>query len=30
MSLVSSFGVDFGGELYVMSGNSILKVAQGT
>jgi len=30
MSLVTSFGVDFGGELYVMSGNSILKVAQGT
>jgi len=30
MSLVSSFGVDFGGELYVMSGNSILKVAQGS
>ena len=30
MSSVTSFGVDFAGELYVMSGNSILKVAQGT
>jgi glucose/arabinose dehydrogenase len=29
-NLVSSFGVDFAGELYVISGNSILKVAQGT
>jgi glucose/arabinose dehydrogenase len=28
-NLVSSFGVDFAGELYVISGNSILKVAQG-
>jgi glucose/arabinose dehydrogenase len=30
MSTVTSFGVDIAGELYVMSGNSILKVAQGT
>jgi glucose/arabinose dehydrogenase len=30
MSSVTSFGVDFAGELYVMSGNSILKVAQGS
>jgi glucose/arabinose dehydrogenase len=30
MSAVSSFGVDFAGELYVISGNNILKVAQGT
>jgi glucose/arabinose dehydrogenase len=30
MSNVTSFGVDFAGELYVMAGNSILKVAQGT
>jgi glucose/arabinose dehydrogenase len=29
-SLVTSFGVDAAGELYVMSGNTILKVAQGT
>jgi glucose/arabinose dehydrogenase len=30
MTSVASFGVDFAGELYVMSGNSVLKVAQGT
>jgi len=30
MSLVTSFGVDAAGELYVLSGNSILKVAQGS
>ncbi|MEA2766760.1 MAG: hypothetical protein QOK07_3164 [Gemmatimonadaceae bacterium] len=30
MSSVASFGVDIAGELYVMSGNSVLKVAQGT
>jgi hypothetical protein len=30
MGLVTSFGVDFAGELYVLSGNSILKVAQGS
>ena len=30
MSSVASFGVDIAGELYVMSGNSILKVAEGT
>jgi glucose/arabinose dehydrogenase len=30
MSSVTSFGVDFAGELYVMSGNTIQKVAQGT
>jgi len=30
MNAVTSFGVDFAGELYVMSGNSILKVAQGS
>lgn len=30
MNAVSSFGVDFAGELYVISGNNILKVAQGT
>src|ERR1700687_1332660 len=30
MGSVTSFGVDIGGELYVLSGNSILKVAQGT
>ena len=32
MGLVTSFGVDFAGELYVLTGNtnSILKVAQGT
>lgn len=30
MSSVTSFGVDFPGELYVMSGNTIQKVAQGT
>jgi glucose/arabinose dehydrogenase len=29
MSNVSSFGVDAAGELYIMSGNTILKVAQG-
>jgi glucose/arabinose dehydrogenase len=29
MSSVTSFGVDIAGELYVMSGNSILKIAQG-
>jgi glucose/arabinose dehydrogenase len=28
-SSVTSFGADFGGELYMMSGNSILKLAQG-
>jgi hypothetical protein len=28
-NLVTSFGVDFAGELYVISGNSIMKVAQG-
>ncbi len=27
---VPSFGIDFAGELYVISGNSILKVAAGT
>ena len=27
---VTSFGVDFAGELYVLSGNSVLKVAQGS
>lgn len=30
MGLVTSFGVDLAGELYVLSGNSILKVAQGS
>ncbi len=30
MSSVTSFGVDAAGELYVLSGNSILKVAQGS
>ena len=30
MSGVTSFGVDAAGELYVMSGNSILKVAEGS
>jgi hypothetical protein len=30
MSSVASFGVDLAGELYVMSGNTVLKVAQGT
>jgi glucose/arabinose dehydrogenase len=30
MSSVASFGVDIAGELYVVSGNSILKIAQGT
>jgi glucose/arabinose dehydrogenase len=30
LSAVASFGVDFAGELYVMSGNSVLKVAQGS
>jgi hypothetical protein len=30
MSSVTSFGVDFAGELYVMTGNSIQKVAAGT
>jgi glucose/arabinose dehydrogenase len=30
MSSVTSFGVDAAGELYVISGNSILKVAQGS
>ncbi len=30
MSLVTSFGVDAAGELYVFSGNSILKIAQGS
>jgi glucose/arabinose dehydrogenase len=30
MSQVTSFGVDFSGELYVMSVNSILKVSQGS
>jgi hypothetical protein len=30
MSAVASFGVDAAGELYVMSGNSILKIAQGS
>jgi glucose/arabinose dehydrogenase len=29
MGSVPSFGVDFAGELYVISGNSILKIAQG-
>jgi glucose/arabinose dehydrogenase len=29
-SSVTSFGVDFGGELYMCSGNSILKIAQGS
>jgi glucose/arabinose dehydrogenase len=28
-SSVTSFGADFGGELYMMSGNNILKLAQG-
>jgi len=27
---VTSFGVDFGGELYMISGNNILKIAQGS
>ena len=30
MGNVPSFGVDFAGELYVISGNSVLKVAQGS
>jgi glucose/arabinose dehydrogenase len=30
MGSVVSFGVDFAGELYVISGNSVLKVVQGT
>jgi len=30
MSSVASFGVDFAGELYVMSGNTILKLSQGS
>jgi hypothetical protein len=30
MAAVASFGVDAAGELYVMSGNSILKIAQGS
>ena len=30
MNAVSSFGVDLVGELYIMSGSNILKVAQGT
>jgi glucose/arabinose dehydrogenase len=30
MSSVTSFGVDAAGELYIMSGNSILKVAEGS
>jgi glucose/arabinose dehydrogenase len=30
MSQVTSFGVDLAGELYVISGNSIVKVAQGS
>lgn len=30
MSAVASFGVDAAGELYVMTGNSILKIAQGS
>jgi len=30
MSAVASFGVDAAGELYVISGNSILKIAQGS
>jgi glucose/arabinose dehydrogenase len=30
MSAVTSFGVDFAGELYVISGSSILKIAQAT
>ena len=30
MNAVTSFGVDFAGELYIISGNNILKVAQGT
>lgn len=30
MSAVTSFGVDAAGELYVISGNSILKIAQGS
>lgn len=30
MSNVSSFGVDFAGELYVLSGSTILKIAQGS
>jgi glucose/arabinose dehydrogenase len=29
-SAVTSFGTDFAGELYVLSGNSILKIAQGS
>ena len=29
-SSVTSFGVDFAGEMYMMSGNSILKLAQGS
>jgi len=30
MTSVTSFGVDFAGELYVMSGDRILKIAQGS
>ena len=30
MSLVTSFGLDFAGEMYVISGTNILKIAQGT
>jgi glucose/arabinose dehydrogenase len=30
MSAVSSFGKDFAGELYIMTGSNIVKVAQGT
>jgi hypothetical protein len=30
MGSAASFGVDISGELYVMSGNSILKIVQGT
>jgi hypothetical protein len=30
MNAVSSFGKDFAGELYIMTGSNVVKVAQGT
>jgi len=30
LSSFASFGVDWAGELYVMSGNTVLKLAPGT
>jgi hypothetical protein len=30
MGNVASFGVDFAGELYVLSGNGILRIAPGS